>query len=459
MQNKVYIFLGILLVALFISASTIFGYSNPQNIGQDNLTPSPVRAFLPLIAKIGSPQPTATSTPTVPATSTPTATATVTSTPTATATSTPTATATVTSTPTATATSTPTPCGVLNGIIASDTTLAENCTYLVTGNTLIQQGVTLTIPQNVTLRFSGEYYLRVEGVLVAVGTEEKPIIFTSHKINPGRGDWIGLHLVGTSPSNVTYTVIEYGGKLLGSAPGTLLLQNADHLVDHVTVQKNYWYPLALERGTVQNSLIQNNNAAGEVVSIYKGEGTVRFLNNTLTGNTSSIILTLSAYRYEQYVTGNRFLNNTAYQNLVYLSGDYMNVSGNTFSGNTLSVPSSVEGSLFEVRSGVQSVIECNLFGSNTIVTDARKTIIAFFGLPSRIRFTSNSFVPIPGVYAFVVAAPSAEDTDIDVSNSYWGTTDLAEINQRIYDYYDDFNLDKVVVTPIAVAPPVCVPNL
>jgi hypothetical protein len=41
----------------------------------------------------------------------------------------------------------------------------------------------------------------------------------------------------------------------------------------------------------------------------------------------------------------------------------------------------------------------------------------------------------------------SSDTDIDISNNWWGTTNQAEINAAIYDYYDDFTLGKVNYSP------------
>jgi hypothetical protein len=37
--------------------------------------------------------------------------------------------------------------------------------------------------------------------------------------------------------------------------------------------------------------------------------------------------------------------------------------------------------------------------------------------------------------------------DWDFTNNWWGTTNFSEINESIYDYYDDFNLGKVIYKP------------
>jgi hypothetical protein len=41
---------------------------------------------------------------------------------------------------------------------------------------------------------------------------------------------------------------------------------------------------------------------------------------------------------------------------------------------------------------------------------------------------------------------------IDAKNNWWGTTDISTIESKIYDYYDDITLGKVIYSPIATAP-------
>jgi len=41
---------------------------------------------------------------------------------------------------------------------------------------------------------------------------------------------------------------------------------------------------------------------------------------------------------------------------------------------------------------------------------------------------------------------------ITVQNNYWGTTDVGLIDKMIYDFYDDFDLPKVLYEPFATEP-------
>ena len=76
------------------------------------------------------------------------------------------------------------------GFIESDTTwtLADS-PYLATGNILVNQGVSLTIEPGVLIKFDSGFSLKIEGELVARGTESQLITFTSNQSSPAPGDW------------------------------------------------------------------------------------------------------------------------------------------------------------------------------------------------------------------------------------------------------------------------------
>jgi hypothetical protein len=49
------------------------------------------------------------------------------------------------------------------------------------------------------------------GVLIALGTAAKPIVFTSGEANPAPGDWVGLWLNTATGSRLDYVEINYAG--------------------------------------------------------------------------------------------------------------------------------------------------------------------------------------------------------------------------------------------------------
>lgn len=94
----------------------------------------------------------------------------------------------------------------LNGSISSDLTLDANNTYTITGPTVVEDGVTLTIPAGMTIGAAAtgaDVYLAVAqgGRIIAEGTSQQPIVFTSAAVAPNSGDWGGLILLGKAPIN------------------------------------------------------------------------------------------------------------------------------------------------------------------------------------------------------------------------------------------------------------------
>lgn len=100
----------------------------------------------------------------------------------------------------------------LSGRITKDTTLyAKDYNYLQ-GIVYITKGVTLTVEAGAKVmgKYSGSdvsaLIISRGAKIVAKGTADKPIIFTSASANPQSGDWGGIVLCGTAPINTSFTV-------------------------------------------------------------------------------------------------------------------------------------------------------------------------------------------------------------------------------------------------------------
>lgn len=95
--------------------------------------------------------------------------------------------------------------------IDGDTTWTCDNLYVLTGITFVQSG-TLTIePGTTVLGGAGSALVVDKGAMLdAVGTADAPIVMTSINVGngPARGDWGGLALMGTAPTNVGEGVAE-----------------------------------------------------------------------------------------------------------------------------------------------------------------------------------------------------------------------------------------------------------
>jgi len=100
----------------------------------------------------------------------------------------------------------------LSGRITKDTTLyAKDYNYLA-GLVYITKGVTLTVEEGAKVmgKYSGSdvsALIVCRGAkIIAQGSLDHPIIFTSASANPKSGDWGGIVLAGTAPINTSFTV-------------------------------------------------------------------------------------------------------------------------------------------------------------------------------------------------------------------------------------------------------------
>ena len=131
------------------------------------------------------------------------------------------------------------------GLVAADMTLTKACSpYNISEYIEINGGATLTIEPGVTLSFDGNIGVQVGnsdmGRLVAVGTAQDPITFTSSESPPLAGDWGGIRLYDgtTTGTRIAYAKVDYcGADRSGCIIGDGVSPNAvtiDHLtIDHV----------------------------------------------------------------------------------------------------------------------------------------------------------------------------------------------------------------------------------
>ena len=97
---------------------------------------------------------------------------------------------------------------ILSGRISSDRTLKAGTVYKLRGIVYVVDGATLTIEAGT--RIEGERSSRGALVvtrgtkIIAEGTKEKPIVFTSDAATPTAGDWGGIVMLGRATTNAAF---------------------------------------------------------------------------------------------------------------------------------------------------------------------------------------------------------------------------------------------------------------
>jgi hypothetical protein len=99
------------------------------------------------------------------------------------------------------------PVVTLSGNITANQTLSADDVYLISGQTFVKSGVTLTIPAGTVLKgdkaSKGTLIIEPGAKLVANGTADKPVVFTSAQAVGARdkGDWGGIVILGNAYVN------------------------------------------------------------------------------------------------------------------------------------------------------------------------------------------------------------------------------------------------------------------
>ncbi len=122
---------------------------------------------------------------------------------------------------------------ILSGDITANRTLSANEKYLLKGFVYVTNGVTLTIEPGTIIKgdkdTKGTLVAERGARLVAEGTVDKPIVFTSNQARGqrGYGDWGGVVLAGKAPVNQIDPTME--GGIRGSYGGTEPADNSGSL--------------------------------------------------------------------------------------------------------------------------------------------------------------------------------------------------------------------------------------
>ncbi len=277
----------------------------------------------------------------------------------------------------------------VGGLVCSDTTWsAAGSPYVATGSVLVSCGATLTIEPGVEVRFRTGLDLTVgdnaigSGTLVARGTQEMPILFTSndpYENLPGTadpGDWSYIHFTdyatdaAIDPGDnylsgciLEHVIVEYAGS---GHYGAVFAEQSSPFLSHGEVRHNLYHGIYVDgtsaAGTsIDHCQVWDNPQRGVYISAgsyhklrYNDvhdnhDGGIFFSNaagNTLTGNTITANTTEGnggGLRFlssgGNTLTGNAITGNTASLNgggIRFTSSGSNTLTGNTITGNIAS---------------------------------------------------------------------------------------------------------------------------
>jgi hypothetical protein len=189
----------------------------------------------------------------------------------------------------------------VSGLIDIDT-IWDADTVFVTGTVEVSDGVTLTIPAGTLVEFQGYYSLQILGSLLAVGTTDDWIHFTSSEPelfqpdNTTDGSWNGIRFPGTLSTNLDsqleFCLIEYGKRLADEGIGGALsvsnfsrLQVTNCILRHNLAQWGGAIGCTFNAAPrINNCVINENYALFGGAALYSSYSYPRLTGNTIVHN-------------------------------------------------------------------------------------------------------------------------------------------------------------------------------
>jgi len=211
------------------------------------------------------------------------------------------------------------PLRIGDSVLAVDT--AWEGDVVISGVIVVKKGVTLTLKPGTTVRFArvdrdrnsvGDGELRIEGRIVALGTAENRIVFTSAEKSKSVRDWSYIHLLASQADNVfEYCRFEYGFSGIQVHYSSVRIADCQFANNHEGLHFN-----------TANVLAEHNTFTGNgsAIRFKRLEGKVVIRNNDIHGNEIGVLF------------GRQQINAVDFQNLNN-PVDYPLFTGNSFHDN------------------------------------------------------------------------------------------------------------------------------
>ncbi len=241
---------------------------------------------------------------------------------------------------------------IFAGTITQDSHWKDDFKYTILGSILVQgtdgeDNITsLVLDPGVELSFNSSTYLGIgnssgyPGALIAEGTAEKTILFTSSKSRKAPGDWRGVIFYRTAhdSSRLDHCRIEYGG--YSSQWGGLYIYGSSPHISNTTVANSKYYGIRVDHAaspSLHNIRVERSGNYG----LFIGSAVVALTNSTIHGSMSAgsadftTMTGNTIYHNETFPVkvGANFVGSLSSANVLINTGgsSFVSVSGGTIS--------------------------------------------------------------------------------------------------------------------------------
>lgn len=162
------------------------------------------------------------------------------------------------------------------GIYNNTTWTLANSPYILTGSVVVFPGKTLTIEPGVEIKVTADntfntgnmLYLEVRGSLVAQGTQNYPIKFTSTQPNPSSYNWLGIKIMGSQGGSFSMDHFELTNSFYGLHNDVAEIGVTHTFNDCIFKDNNY--ALQLNANNVYNYCTFQRNGIGQAAQYVYG---------------------------------------------------------------------------------------------------------------------------------------------------------------------------------------------
>lgn len=338
---------------------------------------------------------------------------------------------------------------VSGGIYNNTTWNIAGSPYLVTGSIVVFPNRTLTIEPGVevivtadnTFNTGNFIYLEVRGSLIANGTSNAPIVFTSTDTTTGFYNWEGIRIKGSQGGTVQMNHFELHNTWYGiyndiSQPGV------SYVFDECYFRSNQ-YGLQLNADMVYNNCIFESNGAGQAAQISYGTLTAtncQFLNNFCSFTWSNYINVnncLFSGNQNNIIGSPGIIQNSQFYNNTFGMTEISNITVNqcVFDGNGTGIDGSstcvITNSTFSNNSIAVKIGDASTVSQNTITDNSIGVQVLGYD-PNTTSIDSNLICNNS-----VHNLENLTDKNYQVNLNCFCSQDSTIIENGIYDGYDD----------------------
>jgi len=338
---------------------------------------------------------------------------------------------------------------VSGGIYANTTWNLAGSPYLVTGSMVVFPNRTLTIEPGVEVIVSADYtfntgnfiYLEVRGTLIANGTSNAPIVFTSTDTTSGFYNWEGIRIKGSQGGTVQMNHFELHNTWYG-INNDIAQPGVSYVFDECYFRSNQ-YGLQLNADMVYNNCIFESNGAGQAAQISYGTLTAtncQFLNNFCSFTWSNYINVnncLFAGNQNNIIGSPGVIQNSQFYNNTFGMTEISNITVNqcVFDGNGTGIDGSstcvVTNSTFTNNSIAVKIGDASTVSQNTITDNAIGVQVLGYD-PNTTSIDSNLICNNS-----IHNLENLTDKNYQVNLNCFCSQDSTIIENRILDGYDD----------------------